>query len=64
MNTSPSEKLKPNEAQRLLLTLTQRAMKQIDCASRAPLARDRSRAMARLNRAIEILSSDAKKIAA
>ena len=54
MNT-PSEKLKPNEAQRLLLTLTQRAMKQIDCASRAPKAGDRARALRRLERALEIL---------
>lgn len=59
--TNSSNKLTSNEAQKLMLVLLANARTQIDVAARAPLARDRTRAMQRLNRAIALLS-DAKRI--
>jgi hypothetical protein len=51
-NASSQKKLTPNEAQRIIYDLTTRAMRQIDVAARSPLARERTRAMRRLRRAI------------
>lgn len=56
MDNSSPKKLAPNEAQRRLLALTTKAMAQIDIAARAPLARDRARALRQLDRALKALS--------
>lgn len=49
---SSQKKLTANEAQRLMLELLKAARRQIDIAARAPLARDRARALRRLARAL------------
>ena len=49
---SSQKKLTANEAQRLMLELLKAARRQIDMAARAPLARDRARALRRLARAL------------
>ena len=51
-NASSQKKLTANDAQRLMLDLLQGARAQIEIASRSPLARERTRAMRRIRRAI------------
>lgn len=56
-----NEKLRPDAAQRLMLTLTTAAMRQLDIAASSQASpRDRKRALARVQRALAALSDKPK----